>query len=160
MTMIIAHRGNVYGAKPESENNPGYIDECIRAGYYAEIDLHFTAKGFELGHDEPQYKVDGSWLLKQAPMLFIHCKTIDAMLECSKYRFPHYFFHQTDPMTLTSSGYFWTYPDPSLMLTMHSIAVSYNRDNMIWGFRHLMECAGVCTDDAAYYDSIMNSSYS
>ena len=160
MTIIIAHRGNCHGVKPTLENTLSYIDEALNAGFFAEIDLWTTAEGFMLGHDSPKHKVSAEWLRKRENVLFIHCKSIDTALECHKHGFEHYFFHGKDDMTLTSSGYFWTYPNPNLVLTYNSIAVSYNRDNMIWGFRHLMECAGVCTDDAAHYDSIMNSSYS
>ena len=59
---IISHRGNVRGAIPDRENRPSYIDCAIGNGYDVEIDVRLIAGQLWLGHDEPQYKVEHSWL--------------------------------------------------------------------------------------------------
>ena len=60
---IIAHRGNLYG-KSENENQIDYIQNAITQGFDAEIDLWYYVYSDKLylGHDEPQYEVEYSWL--------------------------------------------------------------------------------------------------
>ena len=53
--ILISHRGNLDGPKPEKENNPKYIWEALNEGYQVEIDVWYD-KGWWLGHDRPKYK--------------------------------------------------------------------------------------------------------
>jgi len=156
--IIIAHRGNLHGISPSRENEPDCIEEAIRAGFHVEIDLRVypTIDGgyrYCLGHDEPRYDVTHEWLKNDK--LFIHCKNVEALLYCNYYGHKHYFSHDKDDVTLTSSGYFWTYPDNRIQLTRQSIPVVYHRRDPIWDYRALIRCAGVCTDDPFYYQSIL-----
>ncbi|MGA0351970.1 MAG: hypothetical protein ACO3MF_04430, partial [Acholeplasmataceae bacterium] len=59
---LIAHRGNINGKKLSLENNPNYIKDAIIKGYDAEIDVWFVGEKFILGHDEPQYEINKSFL--------------------------------------------------------------------------------------------------
>lgn len=154
MTIIIAHRGNTHGAEPKFENHPEYIQAALDAGYQVEIDLWADEATpqtgyYMLGHDRPEYPVDEKFLKQNH--LWVHCKNIEAALECHRIHVWHYFFHNKDAMTLTSSGYFWTYPDRYLPLTHKSIAVSYSRTQMVWEKEQLEKVAGICTDDASHY---------
>ena len=101
---IICHRGNVRGPIPDRENRPSYIDCAIGNGYDVEIDVRLIAGQLWLGHDEPQYKVEHSWLHPRKEYLWIHCKNLAAAKECWEYQS---FCHTSDPYTYTSTGKIW-----------------------------------------------------
>ena len=101
---IISHRGNIRGPIPEKENRPSYIDCAIGNGYDVEIDVRFIAGQLWLGHDEPQYKVEHSWLQPRKEYLWIHCKDLEAAQECCEYQS---FCHTSDPYTYTTTGKVW-----------------------------------------------------
>ena len=101
---IISHRGNVRGPIPRRENRPSYIDCAIGNGYDVEIDVRLIAGQLWLGHDEPQYKVEHSWLQPRKEYLWIHCKDLAAAKECWEYQS---FCHTSDPYTYTSTGKIW-----------------------------------------------------
>tara|TARA_Y100000034_G_scaffold108262_1_gene138495 strand:+ start:408 stop:1499 length:1092 start_codon:yes stop_codon:yes gene_type:complete len=106
--ILIAHRGNVRGSIPKLENNPEYVLSALREGFDAEIDVWFLSGQFWLGHDEPTYGIDESFL--ENDMLWCHAKNVEALERMSKNRQIHCFWHQEDNHTLTSKGYIWTYP--------------------------------------------------
>ena len=57
--ILIAHRGNTEGPRPEKENHPRYIDRAIDLGYDVEVDICGSFDtGLHLGHDEPQFKIE------------------------------------------------------------------------------------------------------
>ena len=101
---IISHRGNVRGPLADRENRPSYIDCAIGNGYDVEIDVRLIAGQLWLGHDEPQYKVEHSWLQPRKEYLWIHCKDLAAAKECWEYQS---FCHTSDPYTYTSTGKIW-----------------------------------------------------
>ena len=101
---IISHRGNVRGPRADRENRPSYIDCAIGNGYDVEIDVRLIEGQLWLGHDEPQYKVEHSWLQPRKEYLWIHCKDLAAAKECWEYQS---FCHTSDPYTYTSTGKIW-----------------------------------------------------
>lgn len=109
---LIAHRGNINGAKPELENSPGYIFEAIKAGYEVEIDVWFVDGKFKLGHDEPTYDFPFPLFEDYYKKLWIHCKNTEALSEFNKIDKVgsklNYFFHDVDAGVLTSQGYIWS----------------------------------------------------
>ena len=109
---LIAHRGNIFGENSAEENKPEYIDLALKMGYDAEIDLRYKDHMFYLGHDEPQYHVPMTWLVKWKDKLWIHCKDLESLdkISSSPVDF-NYFWHQKDDFTLTSQKYIWTYPN-------------------------------------------------
>lgn len=106
---LIAHRGNTHGSKPMLENSPKYVDEALKAGFDAEVDLWFSHGEAMLGHDEPSWKVDRRWFYDRFDKLWIHCKDEDALEWCYDSPF-NFFYHDTDDYTLTSNKYIWAYP--------------------------------------------------
>lgn len=116
--ILIAHRGNLNGPN-ERENEPLYIEEALSAGYDVEVDVWFHNGGFWLGHDAPTYQVNPSFLKYKG--LWCHAKNFNALKALRILKVEHYFWHQEDDFTLTSSGYFWTYPGKELC--GYSIAV-------------------------------------
>lgn len=132
----ISHRGNINGPNKKEENKPEYINVAIQNGYDVEIDVRFKNSQFYLGHDFAEYKVDESFLLNKK--IWCHAKDVDALYNLKKIN-AHFFWHQQDDVTLTSKGYFWTYPGK--LLTKNSICVlpEVGKDKKI-------DCAGICSD--------------
>lgn len=138
---LIAHRGNLSGPNPEYENRPEYVEEALDRGFDVEIDLWWCPNegAAYLGHDEPQYKISPRFLNR--PGLWIHCKNMAALEYCKRREMPNpYFWHQEDDVTLTSDGFFWTYPGKTL--TPYSIAVMPETA----AFKNVEIAYGVCTD--------------
>jgi hypothetical protein len=113
---IIAHRGNVDGPNPSLENNPSQIDACIALGFDAEVDLRSINSNLYLNHDRLNelYKIDYNWLLKRKNTLWIHCKDFDSLvtlINLDQENELNYFYHESDPYTLTSKNIIWSYPD-------------------------------------------------
>lgn len=107
---IISHRGNINGPLPEKENRPSYIDCALQLGYETEIDLRWIDGSFWLGHDEPQYQVDLSWLKLRKNNLWIHCKNQESAIQLSKLNDNYkYFCHVNDDFVLTSTKQLWVH---------------------------------------------------
>lgn len=146
--ILISHRGNISGSIPERENEPDYIIEAINQGYDCEIDVWKTKDGWWLGHDEPKYCIEFSFLY--APGLWCHAKNFEALFAMQKQGI-HCFMHDNDTATLTSSGYVWTHVDVSNHLKfLHkdlSIAVMPTLPLAdLYG-----HCAGICADNISDY---------
>jgi hypothetical protein len=138
--ILISHRGNINGKILELENKPDYISEAISLGYHVEIDLWIKDKLLYLGHDEPQYLINDSWLTQFLYKLWVHCKNPEAIIYLQEnYPQINYFWHQKDTLTLTSKKYIWVYPGKQPI--KDSIAVMpeiYNDDTS--------QCMGICSD--------------
>ena len=132
--ILISHRGNLNG-KTDRENQPKYIEEAIFHDFDVEVDVWYDGKQFWLGHDKPQYKVSEGFL--EHPNLWCHAKNIDALYVMNTNYHIHCFWHQEDDVTLTSRGFFWTYPGKQL--TEKSICVLPEKKLDV-------EVAGVCSD--------------
>jgi len=107
--LLIAHRGNTTGPELHLENTQGHIDRAIYLGFDVEIDLWGFGGGAHLGHDGPESQIDLEWLLKRGERLWIHCKNFQA-ISLIRSSSLHWFFHESDPYTLTSRGFIWTFP--------------------------------------------------
>ena len=138
MSLIIAHRANLHGPDPDTENSPRRIHEALKLGFDVEIDLWVVDSEFFLGHDQPQYKIVPDFLKKKG--MWIHCKNVDALKYVSTTDL-HYFWHQGDDFTLTSKNVVWTLvgvsPPPNSICVMPE---KYEEKVDISG------CKGVCTD--------------
>jgi len=133
--ILISHRGNLNG-KSDRENSPDYIEEALSQGFDVEVDVWYDGKQFWLGHDKPQYKVSEGFL--EHPNLWCHAKNIEGLYSMLEDDI-HCFWHQEDDVTLTSRGFFWTYPGKEL--TKKSIAVLPQKIDKT------LDCYGVCTDE-------------
>ncbi len=109
--ILISHRGNLNG-KTDDENKPKYIEEALSQGFDVEVDVWYIDNQFWLGHDKPQYKVSEGFLEHHS--LWCHAKNIQALYVMDKNYHIHCFWHQEDDVTLTSRGFFWTYPGKEL----------------------------------------------
>jgi hypothetical protein len=148
--ILIAHRGNIQGANASLENRPDYIQAAIDAGYQVEIDVREVAGQLILGHDQPDYPVAIDWLRARADQLWIHCKNISAA-EYFSSRDLHWFWHESDTLTVTSRGVIWAYPGKQPI--MNSIAVMPELHKEV----KLFSCAGICSDNIEYYKYLLNA---
>ena len=134
--VLIAHRGNVSGRNPEKENNPLYVKSALNQGFDAEIDVWVNDEKYYLGHDEPVYSVEESFLANEK--IWCHAKNIQALSKMLNNNKIHCFWHQSDDVTLTSNGFIWTYPGKPL--TEKSICVLPDLEEII------SKCYGICSD--------------
>ena len=139
--ILISHRGNMNGKRPDFENTPCYINRALDAGYDCEIDVWNIDQSWWLGHDEPEYHVHSSFLMKKG--LWIHAKNVDALekLVATKLNF---FWHQKDDYTITSHNYIWAYPQ--MPAEGRAICVLPKHDHEAEGF------AGICSDQIAEFE--------
>ena len=110
---LIAHKGNVNGPDPSTENTPEQIDWCIEKGYDVEVDIRYNPETdkFYLGHDGPDSVVNWWWLAGRQENLWIHCKDLTTLHEfVTNTGGYNYFWHQGDDYTLTSKGQIWASP--------------------------------------------------
>ena len=140
---LIAHRGNTNGPS-DMENHPTHIEQALNEGYDVEVDVWFVDGEFYLGHDEPTYKVEPNFLFEEG--LWCHAKNWQALNELKWWGVEHYFWHQEDDFTLTSSGYIWTYPGG--VVGEDSIAVMPEQINLID-----KSIFGICSDYVADYEN-------
>ena len=140
--ILISHRGNILGRKKQLENNPNYIDNALKLGYDVEVDVWSIDKQFYLGHDEPQYKIERSFL--QNKKLWCHAKNIEAFYRMIDDKI-HCFFHDKDKVALTSRGYFWSSSENKM--TSKSICVMPPNSTDL-----PKNIAGVCSDNVGSYN--------
>jgi len=141
---LISHRGNINGKNPDRENSPLYIKAALALGYEVEIDVWYVDGQWWLGHDEPTYQASADSLkYKKGTQLWCHAKNIEAAYQMWYEGKIHYFYHQTDDITLTSLNYLWTYPGKR-PFTPRSIAVM--PEGTDWTKEELGSCAGICSD--------------
>ena len=77
--LLISHRGNLHGEKKE-ENSPFLLDKVIKMGYNIEVDVWKISNDIFLGHDQPQYRVDGNYLKNDNLLAINNIYTISLLL--------------------------------------------------------------------------------
>jgi hypothetical protein len=138
---LISHRGNVCGKDPSKENTVEYVERALSLGYHSEIDVWSVDNKYYLGHDNPTTEIGVSWIIANSKLLWVHCKNIDCLYTLYSKNIDNLFFHNTDDVVLTSSGYLWTYPGKKL--TPRSIAVLPEGK---YTDLELTGCFGICSD--------------
>jgi len=148
---LIAHRGHTDGIISGEDNKPEYILRALESGFDVEVDVWYDNNQFWLGHDKPQYKVSEGFL--EHPSLWCHAKNIQALYVMDKNYHIHCFWHQEDDVTLTSRGFFWTYPGKQL--TKKSILLAPDLDSKKYEpIRLIDDCFGICSNYVERYKGI------
>jgi hypothetical protein len=142
--ILISHRGNINGRVVSMENTPEYIDNTIRLNYDVEVDIWYIDGKIYLGHDEPQYEINYDWLNNRLNKLWIHCKNVDS-LSWIKNTNLHYFWHESDTVTLTSKNYIWAFPGKQPIIDSISVMPEINNDD-------ITKCVGICSDYVSKYN--------
>ena len=133
---FISHRGNLNGPDARYENSIEYINHALESGFHVEVDVHYYKNNFYLGHDEPAFLTSLEFLENKK-----------ALVSCQEYGYNgafyktkcHYFWHETDAVTITNQGYYWTYPGNKLF--ENSICVLPERSD----YKNFF-CKGICSD--------------
>lgn len=144
--ILISHRGNINGPRPDMENKPSYILQAIQHGFDCEIDVWFTDGKFYLGHDNAQYDFPLSLIENYHNKLWIHCKDMASLTKLNEIDSTgirlNYFGHDKDLGVLTSKGYIWsTQPFDRGILVMPEV----NHLDPVEGTK------GICSDHIAKY---------
>lgn len=143
---IIAHRGNLYGPDPKTENTPEIIQTAIRNGFDCEIDVWYVNGRYFLGHDFPETPILLEFLEFYSEHLWIHCKHLDSLIQL-KDRF-NCFYHDKDIYTITSRGYIWgNINSPTHPLTIQVMPEKSGTFSE--------KCLGICTDYPFKYQRIL-----
>lgn len=104
---LISHRGYVNGEDSSLENDPAAVQELLDGDIDVEVDVWYIEGQYFLGHDQPNYLVDESFLLHKG--LWCHAKNREALQQMINSNI-HCFWHQSDDFTITSKGYIWAFP--------------------------------------------------
>lgn len=145
---LISHRGLMQGPNAQLENDPKQIQSVLGQGIDVEVDVWYLHHQWYLGHDAATHNI-GFEFLKQDG-LWIHAKNFEAadrLIQLSRFGHSHNFFwHEEDERTLTSFGFWWTYPERAL--GTNSVAVVPERYLPLNEFDQIRNwnCFGVCTD--------------
>lgn len=133
---FIAHRGNIFGPRPEYENKIDYMWNAYDVCRGLECDVQSYKDKLYFGHDEPQEEVDVSLMTMQN--VFCHAKDLTAMLMMIDMKNVHCFWHQEDTITLTNRGFVWCYPghypvhEKAIWLDLHGAELPKDKTG-IWG---------------------------
>jgi len=149
---IIAHRGNLSGPNPETENTLEQIDKCIDLGYDVEVDIRYdvATDKLMLGHDEPNNLVSWWCLANRSSRLWLHCKDIMTLHHFSSSTSGYNFFwHQNDDYTLTSKQIIWSYPNKTY--TANTVIVMPELNDLNNDLLKVTNCYGICTDYPTEY---------
>lgn len=138
---LIAHRGNIQGAKRWFENKPEYVDIALQLGYDVEVDVFYEKGDFWLGHDAPRYRVNEAYLT--LPGIWCHAKSMEALERMLNNPEIHCFWHEEDQFTLTSRNLIWTADESSA--NENSVLVSL--DETTDKFTKLY---GICSDNVKF----------
>ncbi len=137
--IIISHRGNLNGPNKETENTIDAINHALNEKFDVEVDVWYKNKNFYLGHDEPLYKIDRIFL--SHPYIWCHLKNKEALVQLyNNHKGIHYFWHNTDPYTITSEKYVWSYINAPLIKNCISVLPELGVTGK------LKYCRGICTD--------------
>jgi len=148
---FIAHRGNVDGVNPELENTPAYLLSAMNSDFDIEVDVWGIDSMLWLGHDKPLTKMKdnfGHFDYLGSNHIWYHCKNIEAVVICDEqgHGGTNFFFHDSDDMTLTSRGQFWTYPNKPLLSTNSICVLPELTDQEVPNFIY-----GICSDNIRLY---------
>ncbi len=138
--IFIAHRGNIHGPNPKSENNPVYLWAALHSGYNVEADVWYD-KGWWLGHNKPQYKCVRNDLLH----FWCHAKNAEALWRLRDRGTYHCFWQEKEDYVLTSNGHIWVFCGKPLL--KNSICVL--PEQKISG--NIKNCYGICSDYVERY---------
>jgi hypothetical protein len=139
--ILIAHRGNISGPNPETENTISQLLYAIKMGFDVEVDVWVVEGKMYFGHDEPKHLVSSEDFYKVCNHAWFHCKNLESLNHFIKY-FPtyNYFWHQLDDFTLTSNNKVWTYP--GMEVGPNSIIVDLEATDI----RNYNNIYGICSD--------------
>lgn len=106
-----AHRGNLFGPKPELENTMEYIDQAIKFGFKVEVDVWLEDNNLYLGHDNPEQLITFDYLFSRTDDLLVHAKNVEAFIYLSSRTKLNVFFHTYEQVVMSSNGNLIFHPE-------------------------------------------------
>jgi hypothetical protein len=145
--IIIAHRANLVGRNPQTENTIKAARRALNKGFNVELDVWRYKDKWYLGHDKPEHLVNGYDFksLLNDEFVWMHCKNKEA-LEYLVQNMPvcDFFWHDKDQYTLTAKNRIWTYPGVYLP---ESRGVAVMPENgALWTRSEILSSYAICTD--------------
>jgi hypothetical protein len=138
--ILIAHRGNYKGREEKRENHPALIGEALCLGFHVEIDVWLQGAKFYLGHDKPVYPLNEELLFDNR--VWVHAKNPEAAIILAQIPVIHYFWHESDTMSITSMNYVWTC-QPTIT-GLHTIYMEVDQNIP---HQNPFFIGGICSDD-------------
>lgn len=145
MTLLISHRGNIFGKNISNENSIKQIEYCLNQNLNVEIDVWSIDGNIFLGHDGPQYAIPEKFLENQ--YLWCHAKNSHALFSMIENPKIHCFWHDRDSYTITSRGFVWAYPGQ----TINHRTVCVLPELYQYSDSDLNNSYAICTDNIAKY---------
>lgn len=145
----ISHRGNINGKFPEKENTVEYIIKALELGYDVEIDIRYN-DGWYLGHDEPIEKIDLNTFSVYKDKIWFHCKNAPSLQKMNEMGVFNYFWHQNDSYTITSNGYFWTFPGMDIIEN----SIICMPELGVYTSKQIYNSKGICSDYIERYSNL------
>jgi len=148
--LMIAHRGNLEGPRPNLENRTEYIQKALDAGFYVEIDVWVKNRVITLGHNEGVYPCQVEFLTNDK--ILCHAKNFEAIEFFNSHKDIHWFWHDKDACTLTSKGWVWAFPHNRIegsILNQPEFNQKWNPEEAISQYRWYISNGsflGVCSD--------------
>lgn len=162
---IISHRGNLKGSFSPNENDPAHILDVLGLTLFdVEVDVWYSPilNKFMLGHDEPVYDIPSDFFTVDSvrTRLWWHAKSILTLHKLQTvYPHLHVFFHEEDPVALTSERYLWTHPKGLVDNTFTSRTVVVTETlahlNIVFD-RNFNRPYAICTDYPHLCDKLFN----
>jgi hypothetical protein len=111
----ICHRGLLAGPNPALENNPAILELNFNYKLTSECDVWFTDDKFFLGHDNPTFAIDWTWIIERKDYLLLHAKTAETFVEMKRRNDAEglgldIFYHTDEDIILTTGGKCIVYP--------------------------------------------------
>ena len=141
---LIAHRANLNGASPATENSPAAIQQALAAGFQVEVDLWADGHKLLLGHDKGVYPTTLTFLSNSD--ILVHCKNPEA-LSAVRDSTLNYFWHQDDAYTVSSRGDILINPKAAPI----SAGILLMPELSMFHVELIRMCAGICSDQPSTY---------
>jgi len=145
--IFISHRGNLYGQDKTKENSIDSVNLALSLGFDVEVDVWFRNDRFYLGHDEPQYYIDKTYLAN--PNIWCHAKSTETLFAFKDLDIDiHYFWHEQDSYTITSKGYIWSYVGMPISKFSINVLPEKIYSEIPTDIKYSL---GICSDNIALY---------
>jgi 3-deoxy-D-manno-octulosonate 8-phosphate phosphatase (KDO 8-P phosphatase) len=146
MTRLIAHRGNIAGPNPESENKIDYLLKALSLGFDIEVDVRLKEGKLYLGHDVEQEQIESSFLKNKR--VWTHCKDIESFNYLLQFKDINCFYQNNEDIVLTSRGFVWHHSsNTNFGKKSIGVCLDYNQDFD----NNISSMYGLCSDYVGSY---------
>ena len=148
---LISNRGNIEGPNSENENQYAHIVYALNAGFDCKIDVRVHNNKLYVGHEEPIFEINFEWLENNYNKLWLQCmdtSVIEKFYELDQRGdFLHYFWHQSDMLSITNKGYILSYSGEHLINRCIAMFPEIHDQD-------ISKCYGICSDKISNYTLI------